>query len=449
MPYRHLFRQQESSHDFHGPHAFQGNHPQLSIVDPDSIDYTGWHEMDFTTAPLTSSTLGIDSHQSLSQKYPAAMERASPYQRSPDHRYSSRGNLIKRSHRRTSGSRASGETTYPADQFSFSQLLNMNQSTLNSSRPADDSNMVNSDLTTTLSASDSINSSPPMINLDPIAISIASRTDSTERLCPLIAGQVDSCQPSRCGPDAPCMNFTTLPPIEECISVPCIADSHASHETPLIPDSMAVEVHARPSISARTSTAATSRSSTTRRSSSSTVTTVDSLPDVVSLPPRKSAASRRTTRTSTKAITIPTTNPSSDNDDSSPPTATKSTAPSKADAKQRAKQAHSLVERKYRENLNAKITQLHSTLQNSRYGPRINEEACFPCEDPSLPASKVRKSDVLGEAMNYINQTEVEMRHMETEILRLSERARVLEKLVRSEDCSLLEQMASVQVQAV
>jgi len=51
--------------------------------------------------------------------------------------------------------------------------------------------------------------------------------------------------------------------------------------------------------------------------------------------------------------------------------------------------------------------------------------------------------------MNYVNQTEVEMRHMENEIQRLGERVRVLEKLVRCEDCSLLKQMVNMQVQAV
>lgn len=143
----------------------------------------------------------------------------------------------------------------------------------------------------------------------------------------------------------------------------------------------------------------------------------------------------------------------------------KPTAPSKADAKQRAKQAHSLVERKYRENLNAKITQLHSTLQNSHYGPRVGYDDPSMgvdggrYEDPGTVGaagaagnaanSKVRKSDVLTEAMNYVNQTEVEMRHMENEINRLTERVRILEKLVRCEDCSLLKQMVNLQVQAV
>lgn len=109
------------------------------------------------------------------------------------------------------------------------------------------------------------------------------------------------------------------------------------------------------------------------------------------------------------------------------------------------------MERKYRENLNAKIGQLHTTLQSSHYGPRAGDEGDSDGAgaQSAIPASKVRKSDVLSEAMNYVNQTEVEMRHMENEIQRLSERVRVLEKLVRCEDCSLLKQMVNMQVQAV
>lgn len=142
---------------------------------------------------------------------------------------------------------------------------------------------------------------------------------------------------------------------------------------------------------------------------------------------------------------------SDDEDDELDQASTKPTAPSKADAKQRAKQAHSLVERKYRENLNAKIAQLHTTLQSSHYGPKVGEEvdSDAAASTNAIPSAKVRKSDVLTEAMNYVNQTEVEMRHMENEIHRLSERVRVLEKLVRCEDCSLLKQMVNLQVQAV
>jgi len=133
----------------------------------------------------------------------------------------------------------------------------------------------------------------------------------------------------------------------------------------------------------------------------------------------------------------------------------KLTAPSKLDPKQRAKAAHSLVERKYRENLNAKIAQLHTTLQSSHYGPRLsnNQENDYDQgDDVSVPSissggCKARKSEVLTEAMNYVNHTEVEMRHMENEIARLGERVRLLEKLVRYDDRDVLKGMVGLQVQ--
>lgn len=60
---------------------------------------------------------------------------------------------------------------------------------------------------------------------------------------------------------------------------------------------------------------------------------------------------------------------------------------------------------------------------------------------------KVRKSDVMTDAMNYVHQSEVEMRHMTDEITRLSERVMALEKLVKCEDCTLLKQMVRLQLQ--
>jgi hypothetical protein len=141
-----------------------------------------------------------------------------------------------------------------------------------------------------------------------------------------------------------------------------------------------------------------------------------------------------------------------------------SRAKPKLDAKQRAKAAHSRVEKRYRENLNAKLTLLHTTLQNTRYGcTRNNDDSdsefdfdaninSTPKPKPSSSTagnSKFRKSDVLSDAMNYVHQTEVEMRHMENEILRLNERASTLEKLVRCEDCGILKNLVGLEVQPV
>lgn len=455
MPFRNLYRQQSGSHDFHNQHAFQ-RHSQLAIVDPDSLDYSGWHEMDFTTAPLTSPMTSSNPQPAQGQKYSSNMDTdVDPLAYLRSRRQNSTGSVVNSSsHQQQQQSPLSGDL-YSTGPFSYSQLLNMDtdltsidQTSLSSSRTdGSDSNMLTdgSTMTSALSVTDSLNTSPPLSTLDPIAISF-SKADPAEKLCPLIAGQVDSCQPQRCGPDAPCMNFTTLPPIEECTSVPCIDQKYSPNETMITSDSVSVSLHQRPTPGSRSKTAP---SAIRRTSASSNDNQVQSVP----LPSRRSTAASTARKQARKpkpaAVPVPTSSVGSDDEEEDDDqSGGKSTAPSKADAKQRAKQAHSLVERKYRENLNAKIAQLHNTLQATHYGPKNGEEG--DSDVPSaVPASKVRKSDVLTEAMNYVNQTEVEMRHMDNEIQRLSDRVRALEKLVRCEDCSLLKQMVHLQVQPV
>ncbi|KAL2430827.1 hypothetical protein ABEF95_013749 [Exophiala dermatitidis] len=481
MPFRAAYRQHDGSHDFLKQHTIHGGHggqPQLAIVDPDldSVDYHGWHEMDFTTTPLSATA----TTSAPPQKYSINMmdttddvNSSLAYSvRSSGHRQNSTASITSGSaHQQSPGvtSTLSGDIYGAVGPFSYSQLLNMDAEMSPMDQSGRDSNMMTDDKSpnsNTLSGSDALNTSPPIASLNPTAISLSSsKIDPAEKLCPLIAGQVDSCQPSRCGPDAPCMNFTTLPPIEECTSVPCITQSSSPNETMITSESVSVvSLHQRPSMSSRTSTSTATTVPSLRRSSASSSTdnnsNINSTPiQSVPLPPRRSttarrrgAAARNNTTTTTTSSTATTMVGSDDEEEEqqTTTTTTKSTAPSKADAKQRAKQAHSLVEKKYRENLNAKIAQLHNTLQSSHYGPKTGEEGESDGASANIiPASKVRKSDVLTEAMNYVNQTEVEMRHMENEIQRLSERVRVLEKLVRCEDCSLLKQMVNLQVQAV
>ena len=432
MPFRHLFRQQAEYQDFHSPYALQGNqNSPLAIVDPETVDHIGWHEMDVTTTPLQNwSSMRIDSS---SQKCQSDMDWDEAC--GPNHRNLQPAHIHDRGMTRdTTGlSHQDGAVTAPSElpernerdfseDYTYSQLLN-------------------------------------------------SRTEATERLCPLITGEVDNCQPSRCGPDAPCMEFTSLPPIEECTSVPCIGTT-SPEEIMTNNDTMAVEMHRSAPRRARTSTNSTSQSSLRRRSSDSTVTTVDSRQNNDARTKHNSTGQRRQIRASNNAgsLSVPiSTTTSSEKDDELHVLAaqqpgqkankrtTKSSAPSKADARKRAKQAHSLIERKYRENLNARIVQLHSTLQNSHYGPRLTEgdnnsdrkSAPHSIRDNTMLSSKVRKSDVLCEAMNYVNQAEVEMRHMENEIRRLNERVRVLERLVRCEDCSFLKSVTGMHLRGV
>jgi hypothetical protein len=91
-----------------------------------------------------------------------------------------------------------------------------------------------------------------------------------------------------------------------------------------------------------------------------------------------------------------------------------------ATSQMRAKKAHSAVERRYRENLNGKITELHCTLLATEFSSWLSDdEGAKLLNRPKEELSKIRKSDVLVNAMIYIHQSEIEMRHMSEEIRRL------------------------------
>lgn len=90
-------------------------------------------------------------------------------------------------------------------------------------------------------------------------------------------------------------------------------------------------------------------------------------------------------------------------------------------ARSRSKQAHLLVERKYRENINARFDKLQQALE------RVNPEhtrhsAGLGLRQPAMPNTKSRKGEILSEALDYIYQAEVDKRHMLDEIARLEGR---------------------------
>jgi len=92
----------------------------------------------------------------------------------------------------------------------------------------------------------------------------------------------------------------------------------------------------------------------------------------------------------------------------------------KATSQIQAKKAHSAVERRYRENLNSKIMDLHRTLLAAGFGSRSSDAEDVRLLDLGKEEwSKIRKSDVLVNAMTYVHQSEIEMRHMSEEIRRL------------------------------
>jgi Helix-loop-helix DNA-binding domain len=214
----------------------------------------------------------------------------------------------------------------------------------------------------------------------------SSLPSQSAKVCPLLAGQTFQCIPQLCGPDAACLDFSSIPEIEECASVPCI-----THNSPEL-----AQTSQPPPVS---------------------------IPDPVPLRSSKSQF-KKPTRNSQQR--------------------TQRENPENSDAKSVAKKAHSLVERRYRENLNGNIAQLHlALLKTKRASSTTPQNQDNDLEEQWQAFSKVRKSDVMLEAVEYVHQTEVELRHMTDEIELLTERVRQLEKLVKCEDCLLMKQLVS------
>jgi hypothetical protein len=209
------------------------------------------------------------------------------------------------------------------------------------------------------------------------------------KVCPLLVGQTLQCIPELCGPDAACLDFPTIPEIEDCVSLPCTTHKPSNSSEP----------------------AQTSQQ------------TFVSAADTVRLR-SPTSQSKRPTRNSPQR-------PERANSDNS-------------DAKSVAKKAHSLVERRYRENLNGTIAQLHlALLKTKRVASIALQDQDGDLEEQGQAFSKVRKSDVMLEAVEYVHQTEVELRHMAEEIVHLTKRVRQLEKLVKCEDCLLMKQLVN------
>ncbi len=114
-------------------------------------------------------------------------------------------------------------------------------------------------------------------------------------------------------------------------------------------------------------------------------------------------------------------------------------------ARMATKASHSVIERRYRENLNTRITQLDETLYSTRHpnpqGPTLEVN-----EVSAKAPGKSRKADVLNEAMRYVQHAELESKARMKEIEFLRQRVAALEKLVNCGDCALLKQFSGHQI---
>jgi wobble nucleotide-excising tRNase len=115
--------------------------------------------------------------------------------------------------------------------------------------------------------------------------------------------------------------------------------------------------------------------------------------------------------------------------------------------------AHSVIERRYRENLNAKIAQLNRMLSTMEETSDADADADSDSDlegakkSNAAKLTKIKKADVLSNAMKYIKQAEQNKRNMSAEIDFLKSRITAMEKLIKCEDCSLLNQVNRLRLQ--
>jgi hypothetical protein len=111
----------------------------------------------------------------------------------------------------------------------------------------------------------------------------------------------------------------------------------------------------------------------------------------------------------------------------------------------RSKTAHSIIERKYRENLNSKITQLQETL--SVTDSFVQGDSRLPNEAPAPNGAKPRKGDILTRTIDYIQHAEIDKRHMSEEIRLLRSQITAMKRPSGCNDCSLVHQLQALQLQ--
>jgi Helix-loop-helix DNA-binding domain len=216
-----------------------------------------------------------------------------------------------------------------------------------------------------------------------------------EGICPLATGASNECKPELCGANAPCQAFWSVPEIEECTDAPCLTKLEDLSRT-------------------------SSRTTLSQERQSSQPSAKRTRHDAGQTKPKS--------RTSTSVSPGPTIERSRTSE--SPKRHKKPKRPAPLDTKQ----AHSLVEKRYRENLTAKINELNVVLSCSADG------------GPSADTPSAKKSEILQTAIDYVNQSQLEMRHMTNDINRLNAKVKALERQAKCEDCSIVKNFDELRV---
>lgn len=105
---------------------------------------------------------------------------------------------------------------------------------------------------------------------------------------------------------------------------------------------------------------------------------------------------------------------------------------------------HNLIERRYRDNLNAQIEELRSNLPTLRDAYSCNNDV----EDCVVPPRIPSKAVVISSASDYIKQLESEQARLLERNQALVEQVEGLQRLVKCDDCSVLKYLSSLSVEA-
>jgi hypothetical protein len=111
--------------------------------------------------------------------------------------------------------------------------------------------------------------------------------------------------------------------------------------------------------------------------------------------------------------------------------------PEEGVASNKAKAAHSIVERRYRDNLNDKFVQIHHLLTEADLAGTFSAFARTSNSGPSQSSGKVQKSQILSNAIEYVHQAELVMLRLFDEVRRLRDKQRVLEYLSHHTACHI------------
>ena len=117
----------------------------------------------------------------------------------------------------------------------------------------------------------------------------------------------------------------------------------------------------------------------------------------------------------------------------------------KSTSKALVKGTHSVIERRYRENLNTRMAQLDQILTAIHDRSRTAGDLDIGPRHTEL-SGKTRKADVLNDAIRYVKQAEVDGATKIKEIDFLKQRIAALEKLVHCSDRALLQQLGGQKI---